>query len=74
MRASEGGEAAAVWDREHRSLTVGLLLTVSFSAFEAMAVTTVMPAAVSEIGGLELYGWTFASFMLASIVGITVAG
>ena len=27
-----------------------------------------------EIGGLELYGWTFSAFMLANLVGIVAAG
>jgi MFS family permease len=68
------GGAAEVWDREHRPLTIGLLLTVSFSAFEALAVTTVLPAAVAEIGGLAYYGWAFSGFVLASVIGISFAG
>lgn len=78
MAGSNDGEAAAgaaeVWDREHRPLTIGLLLTVSFSAFEALAVTTVLPKAVAEIGGLAYYGWAFSGFVLASVIGITFAG
>jgi MFS family permease len=71
---ASGGSPAEVWDRQHRPLTLGLILTISFTAFEALAVTTVLPAAVAEIGGLELYGWAFSGFVLASIVGISVAG
>jgi MFS family permease len=74
--AAAGGAAGAaeVWDRDHRPLTIGLLLTVSFSAFEALAVTTVLPAAVAEIGGLAYYGWAFSGFVLASVIGISFAG
>jgi MFS family permease len=76
---TEPAHAAAVardgaWDRTQRVLTVGLLLTVSMTAFEAMSVATILPATVAEIGGLAYYGWTFSAFMLAEIVGITVAG
>jgi MFS family permease len=59
----------------HRgALTTGLILTVSMSAFEQLAVATVLPVAVDDIGGLSLYGWAFSGFMLAQIVGIAVAG
>jgi len=68
-RAGDG-----VWDRRHRALTVGLVLTVAFSAFEALAVGTVLPVTVREIGGLGLYGWAFSAFMLANLVGIVAAG
>jgi len=64
----------AIWDREHTSLTLGLILTVSMAAFEAMAVATVLPVAVRDIGGLELYGWAFSGFMLANLIGISAAG
>ena len=61
---------AGVWDRSHRGLTIGLVLTVAFTAFEALAVATALPATVADIGGLDLYGWTFSAFMLANLVGI----
>ena len=57
-----------------RTLTIGLLLTVSMAAFEALAVATTMPVTVAEIGGLGYYGWAFSAFMLAEIIGISVAG
>jgi MFS family permease len=63
-----------VWDSAHRVLTLGLVLTVSMAAFENLAVATILPATVSEIGGLQFYGWAFSGFMLAEIVGISVAG
>lgn len=65
---------AAIWGPEHRNLTIGLILTVSMAAFEALAVATVLPAAVKDIGGLEWYGWVFSGFMLANLVSITTAG
>ncbi len=44
------------------------------AAFEALAVATILPQAVREIGGLEWYGWAFTGFMLANLVGIPLAG
>ena len=55
-------------------LTVGLLLTVSFVAFETLAVATVLPAVVADLGGLHLYGWAFSAFLLTQLVGIVVSG
>lgn len=66
--------AAAIWGPDRRNLTVGLILTVSMAAFEALAVATVLPAVVKDIGGLEWYGWVFSGFMLANLVSITTAG
>ncbi|HEU5102282.1 MAG TPA: MFS transporter [Roseiflexaceae bacterium] len=65
---------AGIWSRTHRSLTIGLILTVSGAAFEALAVATTLPATIRDLGGLALYGWAFSAFMLANLIGITVAG
>lgn len=66
--------APSVWDRAHWQITLGLLLVISGAAFEALAVATILPATVKELGGLSLYGWAFSAFMLANLVGITIAG
>jgi len=63
-----------IWSSTHRSLTIGLVLTVSGAAFEALAVATTLPATIRDLGGLALYGWAFSAFMLANLIGITVAG
>ena len=55
-------------------LTVGLTIIMTVIAFEALAVATVAPRVASELGGLDLYGWTFSAFMLAGLVGTVVAG
>jgi hypothetical protein len=51
------------WSRPYRQATAGLLLTIASSAFEALAVATVMPATVDDLGGLSYYGWAFSAFM-----------
>jgi MFS family permease len=53
---------------------VGLLLTVSATAFEALAVATVLPTVLAELGGLGLYGWVFSGFMLCNLVSIAAFG
>src|SRR5260370_40931865 len=59
---------------QRRALTVGLVLTITFVASEALAVVTVMPVVARDLGGLRLYGWVFSGFMLGSVVGIVAAG
>jgi MFS family permease len=67
-------ELSGVWAHSQRSLTLGLLLTVSATAFEALAVATVLPAVLAELGGLGLYGWVFSGFMLCNLVSIAAFG
>ena len=62
------------WAPERRLLTVGLIGLVTAAAFEGMAVPTILPALVGELGGLDLYGWAFSAFWLTNIIGITLAG
>ena len=63
-----------IWSPSRRPLTVGLILTVTLVALEALAVATVMPEVRADLGGYDLYGWVFSGFFLASIVGIVVGG
>jgi MFS family permease len=65
---------SGVWTPGRRLLTAALVGLVTAAAFEGMAVPTVLPALVSELGGLDLYGWAFSAFWLTSIIGITLAG
>jgi len=53
---------------------VGLVLNVTFIAFEALAIATIMPLVAEDLGGIALYGWVFSAFLLADLVGIVLAG
>jgi MFS family permease len=68
------GRAGGLWSPGRRSLTVGLVLTITLVAFEALAVSTIMPIVAAELRGIELYGWVFTAFMLGSLIGIVVVG
>jgi MFS family permease len=65
---------ASLFDRAHRLTTAGLLMLVTFVAFESMAVATAMPTAVAELHGLAWYGWPFSAFLVASVVGMVIGG
>ena len=67
---AEGGLFAP----QRRKLVVGLVLTVTLVAFEAMAVAAIMPDVKDDLGGLGLYGWVFSGFFLGSLLGIVIAG
>jgi MFS family permease len=64
----------SLWSPARRQLTIGLVLTVTLVAFEALAISTVMPIVKDDIGGLDLYGWVFSAFFLGSLLGIVVVG
>ena len=63
-----------VFAPRRRALTVGVLLAVTSFALEGMGVVPALPTAVRELGGLPLFGWAFAAFMLAWLVGTVFAG
>jgi MFS family permease len=71
---SAAGAAGGIWTPGRRLLTVGLVLAVTFVAFEALAIATVLPVVGRQLGDLRLYGWVFSAFLLASLIGIVVAG
>jgi MFS family permease len=71
---SSDSQSNSIWSETNRSLTIGLLLTIVAAAFESLAVAATMPDTVRDLGGLELYGWGFSAFMLANLIGITLAG
>ncbi|HTZ23303.1 MAG TPA: MFS transporter [Streptosporangiaceae bacterium] len=66
--------AGGIWAPARRLLTVGLVLAVTFVAFEALAIATILPVVSRHLGDLRLYGWVFSAFLLASLIGIVVAG
>ena len=68
------GGTKGLSDPEHRALVVGLVLTITLVAAEALAVVTIMPDVEDDLGGLAYYGWVFSAFMLANLVGIAFAG
>ena len=72
--AARPRSADGVWAPERRRLTLGLVMTITLVAFEALAISTVMPVVSRDLGGLSLYGWVFSGFFLGNLLGIVVAG
>jgi MFS family permease len=57
-----------------RGLTTGLILTITLVAVESLAVGTVLPIVLVELGDLPLYGWVYTAFFLGNLIGIVVTG
>src|SRR3989440_6689530 len=66
--------SASVWSPQHRRLTLGLILLTVGPAFEGLAVATILPKIVTNLGGLSFYGWSFSAYLLATILGLILAG
>jgi len=63
-----------LWSPARRSLTVGLVVTVTLVAFEALAIATILPIVTRELGDLHLYGWVFSAFFLGTLLGTVLLG
>src|SRR5512146_729766 len=59
----------------HRPITVvALLLGMFLAAMEMTVVSTAMPTAVGDLGGIQLYAWAFAGYMLTATVTVPIYG
>ena len=71
-RAPDDGRG--LWAPARRELTLGLVLTVTLVAAEALAISAAMPIVADDLDGAELYGLVFSAFMVGSLLGIVIAG
>jgi len=59
----------------HRQLVLVAVMAANFMiAIEATIVSTAMPQIVSELGGLQLYSWVFAAFLLTQTATTVLFG
>src|ERR671927_1685672 len=54
--------------RRKALITLATLIGTFLAALDATVVGTAMPTVIGELGGLELYPWAFASYLLAATV------
>ena len=74
MVRTDGMDREGLFGSGRGALCVGVVISVSLIAFEAMSVATIMPVVSDAIGGLSGYGWAFSAFMLANVVGTIATG
>jgi MFS family permease len=59
----------------HRTLVLASVIAANFMiAIEATIVSTAMPQIAAQLGGLELYSWVFAAFLLTQTATTVVFG
>lgn len=58
----------------YAATTVGMFALCAFVAFEATAVTTVMPQVARELDGIGLFALSFAAPLASGVVGMVAAG
>ncbi|MFP3464247.1 MFS transporter [Leifsonia sp. SIMBA_070] len=66
--------AGGVLSPQFRWTSIGMCLLITLAAFEALAVTTVMPAISRELDGAALYAFAFAGPLAVGVVGMVSAG
>jgi EmrB/QacA subfamily drug resistance transporter len=55
-------------------ITLGIMLSIFLASVEGTIVATAMPTIVSQLGGLSIYSWVFAIFMLTSTTTVPLYG
>lgn len=55
-------------------ITLGIMLSLFLSSMEGTVVATAMPTIVGQLGGLSIYSWVFAIYMLASTTTVPIYG
>ena len=58
----------------YAATTVGMFALCAFVAFEATAITTVMPTVAAQLDGVGLYALSFAAPLASGVVGMVAAG
>lgn len=71
---SETKTAERLLSPAYAALTIGMCGLIGFVAFEAMAVTTVMPTVARDLDGTDLYALSFAAPLASGVIGMVAAG
>jgi EmrB/QacA subfamily drug resistance transporter len=59
---------------DYRKVTVALLIATFLSAIEVTIVSTAMPVISSQLGGMHLISWVYATYLLSSAVMTPIFG
>lgn len=61
--------------RDHRGYVLaGILFTIFLAGIDGTAVGPIMPMAIEDLGGSDLYAWAFAAYMLTTAMSMPVWG
>ncbi|NYD21851.1 MFS transporter [Kineococcus aurantiacus] len=73
-RTAPPARTAGIFSRRYLVTTAGTTALVFLSAFESLAVTTVMPLVSEDLGSRDTYATAFAATLAASVLGMVAAG
>jgi EmrB/QacA subfamily drug resistance transporter len=59
---------------ERRLITLALFVATFLVSLDASVVATAMPTVIGQIGGIELYAWVFAAYLLSSTITVPIYG
>lgn len=60
--------------RQLAIVTFALMMGLFLASLESTVVSTAMPTIIAQLGGLEIYSWVFAIYMLTSTTTIPIFG
>ncbi|WP_432561866.1 MFS transporter [Kineococcus sp. SYSU DK003] len=72
--ARAAAPTAGIFSAHYLVMTLGTTALVFLTAFESLAVTTVMPVVSADLGGRDAYATAFAATLAASVLGMVAAG
>lgn len=61
-------------NRNRLAVMASIVLAMLVSSMDTTIINTTMPVVADELGGRELYAWTFAVYMIFSTVAAPIAG
>src|SRR3954469_5424228 len=67
-------EQPRLFSPAYAATTAGMFALCAFVAFEATAITTVMPTVAARLDGVGLYALSFAAPLASGVVGMVAAG
>jgi EmrB/QacA subfamily drug resistance transporter len=59
---------------DRRLATLGMMLGIFLAGIDGTIVSTAMPTVVASLGGLSLYSWVFAAYMLFAAITMPLFG
>jgi EmrB/QacA subfamily drug resistance transporter len=67
-------ERKSITDLRTLTTTIGVAMAFFMASLEATVIGTAMPTVIASLGGIDIYSWVFAAYILSSTIMIPVWG
>jgi MFS family permease len=74
MSTADAAAPRGIWSGPLLWMTLGANAIIFLAAFDALAVTTIMPTVADDLDGASLYSAAFSSTLAAGVIGTVAAG